>query len=250
MVTEAIILSIDFNANSCVVRIPLFETANTVENFTATAKFAIQPGIYNGYNIGDTVWVSFITDKKETPLVIGKIYQGSDIEKEVKGGAIAAAKLKVSDYATLPEGTQIDTSYANFDTIKKIIENIKNIQENIDGENNSMDIYSEDEQQIGYWVDGKALYRKTFIRNINVTGPNTISEIFDLSDLNYDLLWVDTGNTFLIGETYSTGCYYVQPDDRFYTYIIEDSKQLVASGIPVSGNKIIKIAITIRYTKK
>ena len=68
MVTAAEIQSIDFTSNSCVVRIPFFETVNTIDPFTLEAKICIPPGIYNGYQVGDTVWVDFIDDinKKST----------------------------------------------------------------------------------------------------------------------------------------------------------------------------------------
>ena len=74
MVTAAEIQSIDFTSNSCVIRIPFFETAGTLEPFISTAKICIQPGIYNGYKIGDTVWVDFINGDKEWPIVVGKIF--------------------------------------------------------------------------------------------------------------------------------------------------------------------------------
>lgn len=55
MITEAEIQSVDYNANSCIVRMPFFETANTLQNVTAPAYFSVSPGNYNGYAAGDLV---------------------------------------------------------------------------------------------------------------------------------------------------------------------------------------------------
>ena len=134
MVTQAEIQSIDFNSNSCTVRIPLFETAGTLEPFIAEAKICIQPGIYNGYKIGDTVWVDFINDIKNWPIVIGKIFKNQDDEKANTGSVIVSPSIKVSTYTSIPSTTEISGTFADFNTIQKIINSIKNIQEKIDSQ--------------------------------------------------------------------------------------------------------------------
>lgn len=54
MIVKGIIKSIDFNGNSCVVRMPFFETAGSGE-VTCEALISNIPGIYNGYKEDDVV---------------------------------------------------------------------------------------------------------------------------------------------------------------------------------------------------
>ena len=55
MITEAQIISINLQDNTCEVDMPLFRTANTPQPITATAYFSCLPGIYGGYAPGDVV---------------------------------------------------------------------------------------------------------------------------------------------------------------------------------------------------
>ncbi len=74
MITEALIETIDFTANSCTVRIPLFETTNTVTKVVVPAHFCIQPGQVNGYKVGDMVWIAFENNMYQNPIIIGKLF--------------------------------------------------------------------------------------------------------------------------------------------------------------------------------
>ncbi len=245
MITEAEIQSINYASNSCTVRIPIFETTNSISQVVLEAKVLIQPGIYNCYEVGDRVWVGFADNQPGKPIVIGKIFNNAKDESVVSGGAINCASLKVSDNCTLPRQVNINNSDTNFDSVEKIINNIKTLQQE------TGEIYSQAEQAIGQWVDGKIIYRKTLIRDVTHIGGTEFSEIFDLSGLNYDLIWVDSSHTFIVGTVYCTGAsYYKNEQDWFYTYIRQSNKDLIAAGIPVSGNTITKIIVTIQYTKK
>jgi hypothetical protein len=54
MITKGIIKSIDYNGNTCTVRVPFFETANNDE-IISTAPISNTPGSYNGYKVDDIV---------------------------------------------------------------------------------------------------------------------------------------------------------------------------------------------------
>ena len=54
MITKGIIKSIDFNGNSCIVRMPYFETAGSSE-VVCEALVSNTPGVYNGYKENDVV---------------------------------------------------------------------------------------------------------------------------------------------------------------------------------------------------
>jgi hypothetical protein len=55
MITTAEIQTINYNANDCTVRLPVFENASSEFPAIVTAKFISLPGIFNGYLVGDTV---------------------------------------------------------------------------------------------------------------------------------------------------------------------------------------------------
>ena len=134
MITEAEIQSIDFNSNSCVVRIPFFETLNTAQDVILTAKFAVLPGIHSGYKIKDIVWVAFEDGQAKNPIIIGKVFK-NNIDESNNGGAISCSNLTVTKAALLPTDTSLDTTDTDFDSIDKIIKGIKNLQsiKGIDG---------------------------------------------------------------------------------------------------------------------
>ena len=137
MITEAEIQSIDFNSNSCIVRIPLFETTGSLEPFVAEAKICIQPGIYNGYKQGDFVWVDFINDRKEYPIVLGKIFKNTADEETNTGSVIVSPSIKISKQVSIPNTTEITNTFLEFNSIQKIINSIKDIQEKINDSDDS-----------------------------------------------------------------------------------------------------------------
>ena len=114
MITKGIIKTIDYSNNSCKVRIPLFETANTSDEVILPAIFLTQPGIYNGYNEGDIVFVGFEGSGLDCSIVLGKLFLGASKESEnSKKGSIEASNLVVDSTATLPLTTKLtfkDTS--------------------------------------------------------------------------------------------------------------------------------------------
>lgn len=53
--TTAEIVSIDYNSNSCSVRVPLFENLDIGSQAIMNAKISVQPGSFNSYKQGDMV---------------------------------------------------------------------------------------------------------------------------------------------------------------------------------------------------
>jgi hypothetical protein len=131
LVTKAIIQSINAAGNRCIVRMPLFETAANQNPVTAEALINIQPGIFNNFDIGDVVFVSFEENAIEKPIVIGKLFRGVDIESNVRGGAAILDTLKVRSSATIPASTtyefntNVANNYKDLNTPKKVADYIK-----------------------------------------------------------------------------------------------------------------------------
>ncbi len=101
MVTKGIITSIDYNGNTCQVRIPFFETAGN-DPISGTAIISNTPGSYNGYKVGDVVLVAFEDGQMNNPVIMGKLYLGAAKEKDDPRGAINVENIISSNSATLP----------------------------------------------------------------------------------------------------------------------------------------------------
>ena len=150
MITKGILKTIDYNENSCTVRLPLFESAAASGEVVLPAIFINQPGSFNGYNEGDVVFVDFENNSLTSPVVIGKLYLGAAKElANPKKGGFAVADLTVTSTASLPLDTKLvlDKSALStvsvdngLDTYKSILDIIKALHKTT----TSMDRVTED----------------------------------------------------------------------------------------------------------
>lgn len=102
MVTKGEIQSIDYGGNTCEVRIPYFESAGINDRIIATATIGNQPGMYNGYRAGDVVWIAFEDGEASKPVVIGKLFLGSEAERGDARGVINVESATASSSMTMP----------------------------------------------------------------------------------------------------------------------------------------------------
>lgn len=109
MVTKGIITSIDYNGNTCQVRIPFFETAGN-DPISGTAIISNTPGSYNGYKVDDVVLVAFEDGQMNNPVIIGKLYLGAAKEKADPRGAINVENIISANSATLPADAVLTAS--------------------------------------------------------------------------------------------------------------------------------------------
>jgi hypothetical protein len=101
MVTKGIIKSIDLLGNTCTVHIPFFETAGN-DPIIETATVSNTPGSYNGYKVGDVVYVAFEDGSMSNPVIIGKLYLGTEKEKADPRGVLNVEESSAAKKATLP----------------------------------------------------------------------------------------------------------------------------------------------------
>lgn len=143
MITKGLIQSIDFSSNTCMVRLPFFETAGNPTEMTLQATFAITPGIFNSYKVGDVVQVAFENGEINNPVVVGKLFLGGQKESVEPRGSATFNSLEVAQSATLPLDTKFklnigDTtipnvkgSYRSYESVQDIINNMQDLNKQI-----------------------------------------------------------------------------------------------------------------------
>lgn len=71
------------------------------------AVFSVTPGTFNSYKENDVVWVAFENNIASHPVIIGKLYAGTNADKTEPRGVVNCQSLTVSDSAVLPASTKI-----------------------------------------------------------------------------------------------------------------------------------------------
>lgn len=117
MITTGIIREINlsegnYSNNKYKVEIGLFQTASSTnpDSYTIISNACQPGGMYSSYSVGDKVYVAFLEDKLNQPIILGHIYQGLDLDKIRSFGNFDA--LNVSGNVSLPADTTIgDITY-------------------------------------------------------------------------------------------------------------------------------------------
>ena len=167
MVTKGIITSIDFNGNTCQVRIPLFETAGN-DPIISTAVVSNTPGSYNGYKVGDVVLVAFEDGKMETPVVIGKLYLGAEKEKADPRGSLNTESLVAAKTAAVPADTKLTTN------TDKNLPNTMNPYANLSSIANNLNKLNTDVNYLDVFTNNQF---SSVITDVNKQGEELRSEI-------------------------------------------------------------------------
>jgi hypothetical protein len=113
------------------VNMPLFQTASNPSPVVAEALISTAPGLFNNIFEGDIVFIGFEENRIENPIILGKLYRGSEYESQTTGGAGIFDSLRVINSAIIPSSTfynfpqEISASYENFKTPKQVADYIK-----------------------------------------------------------------------------------------------------------------------------
>ncbi len=104
MLTKAYIKALPENGNNVFkVRVPLYED-NTEQEAIFDALLCTDPSSYNGYSVGDAVYVQFEDEYLNTAVIMGKLYVETPTESSSYN---LVNELKVTDYASLPPTTKL-----------------------------------------------------------------------------------------------------------------------------------------------
>jgi hypothetical protein len=132
MITKGIVQRVDRRGNQFIVRVPLFESASTVNPVSLKAYQCIVPGLYNNLYVGDIVYIGFEENAMEKPIILGKFFKNYRTEDKAKGGSGNFTKLNILDKASMPASTtrfrytaNLETKYDKFNTPHKLADRIK-----------------------------------------------------------------------------------------------------------------------------
>lgn len=139
------------------------------------------------YTVANNSWINFITVPNGIDLIDAKFYGkfSNDLYEIVceeahidSATGILEAWFRLSGTRTVKTITLQYTKTTDLPFSKQLIEDPQFVM--------MSDIYSEDEQVVGRWTDGKPLYQKS-VTLLNVSAStNTHVEIFDASGLNIE----------------------------------------------------------------
>lgn len=142
MLTKGEIEAINFENNTCTVRIPIFEGAGNMQKVSILALISTPPCEDMGYSVGDIVFVTFAENSLNKPVVLGKLLQPpkfQNLNNSTTVGKVSCNKLVVGDSCSLPTSTQLianglQSSMDNtgFGTIQDLINQVKAQQVLID----------------------------------------------------------------------------------------------------------------------
>lgn len=100
------------------------------------------------------------------------------------------------------------------------------------------------------WVDGKKIYRRTFVTTDVLAGDTAISIPISFG---HDSIWIDQGNSFIKNDQWIYPIplpRYSNSDDSYVGIWIEASKIVLFSGLGSGWNESWTKVVTVRYTKK
>lgn len=136
MIQKGIIKELLLNENRILVRIPILESAGGQE-VVLSCLIMNQPGIVNGYQVGDVIFVAFENQDLDTPIVIGKLYTGTN---NLSSSAFIGDSLTVSGKTTLSTECNIgEVSYIELSSIKYLIEQVEKLNNRVDELENKLE---------------------------------------------------------------------------------------------------------------
>lgn len=131
MLLKAQITAINYNTNTYTVHIPYYDLPTSAKESSTIAQVCVPPGLYNGYQVGDMVWIGQEKDQIGDPVILGRL--GVLEQASSSGGTVQGKTLAIMDSAKLPKNTYFDTTDSDYGSIPKIIEKLKSLETSTQG---------------------------------------------------------------------------------------------------------------------
>ena len=128
MITRAIIKSIF--GNKCSIEVPLF--SNDISNSIPVlpeAVMMIPPGMIGQYAEGDIVIISFEDNRFNHPIVLGKLYTGTNSAKQTSATRLSRnTEIETTDITTQAEIAKTTSIGALLDTINSLTARVEALE--------------------------------------------------------------------------------------------------------------------------
>lgn len=227
--------------NKFKVRIPLFESAGSSDQCILLATLCYVPGNLDCYNIGDVVFVAFENNQISSPVIIGKLYTGTE---KMNTRLDKSSVLKVDTEANLPNQTRIGQFSPEevFSTFKNSSIHETRIKDLEDKMNILINVVSEDNASLSDLIDfGQSsdedindLFEEDPEEVLNQTGYG-FSSNYDVEHLYSDEANIELDNSDLVSAVQGTDYGLVDENDitnLFDNYDVEEEIE----GTDPSGN--------------
>lgn len=169
---------------------------------------------------------------------------------------MASSKINYSDKVSLttsPLPRANKCTAEDLNEIKQVINDNADIQDTLSDDLNNMEqnfnnnnTFSTTEKEIGTWIDGKKIYRKSYTGSVVDASSNAVN-LFNI-DVDYDNIWIDESHSYLTNnnESLTLNFYYTTGDYARSWIRKSDSVLRFKSGMNLSGRTFV---ITLLYTK-
>lgn len=145
MITKGIILETpEPNTNKYKVKIPVFQTTGlnlkgtSLDASVVDALLCYEPGNFQGYNVGDVVFLGFEENETSRAVILGKLYIPNEIKNFSSNNFIHSSSIIVDSVATLPESTTIGGIKVS--VIRGMLKELQMLKENMINEDFSCDL--------------------------------------------------------------------------------------------------------------
>lgn len=132
MITVGTIKNKEYDSNNIVIytiTLSIFKAAGSTTTPEFKSTCCVNPGTYEPYNIGDIVYVGFVNNSLEAPVILGKILKAiPTTSNETSSTYQYLNSLEITDKVVLPQNTKIgELSYSDISKYKKDIANINDL---------------------------------------------------------------------------------------------------------------------------
>jgi len=177
MITKGQVEEVLYTNNKLKVRVPIFETAGSSIKSIVECTVCHEPGIIDGYKIGDIVYVAFENNLIDQGVVIGKLYIDKDKAEDASYASLN--NLKVTEKVVLPSTTTIGS--INFQKLSEYFNFVNNTIDEKDISVNSIQFQTKnDKAGKVYFNDNEGVIEVTLSPNVTMAvGVDAVLKVYN-----------------------------------------------------------------------